>query len=173
MKLSFLPWSHSRRVELWRNSPLALPAWPLRLTGPNRVVEGELRSCCWLDPGALFTETRQAGKTGVAGSPSPLTLGPVDLISPGSAGAIWRGPGEPEMSCTTHVTLRGQHGLAWFIKPGAVPPCCLIIAPRAYPKSTPPPSQPYFPVPSQQMAAPVLSICPSLISSFVHSIDND
>lgn len=127
MKLSFLPWSHSRRVELWRNSPLALPAWPLRLTGPNRVVEGELRSCCWLDPGALFTETRQAGKTGVAGSPSPLTLGPVDLISPGSAGAIWRGPGEPEMSCTTHVTLRGQHGLAWFIKPGAVPPCCLII----------------------------------------------
>lgn len=159
---------------LWGNSPLALPAWPLRLTWPNKVIEGELRSCCWLDPETLFAETRQAGKTGVAGSPSPLALGPVDLVSPGSAGAIWSGHREPEMSCTTHVTLRGQHGLAWFIKPGAVPPCCpTIITPRAYPKSTPPPSQPCFWVPSQQMAAPVLSICPSLICSFVCSINND
>lgn len=90
MKLSRNARESQESGLLWGNSLLALPAWPLRLTEPDRVLEGELKSRCWLD-GALFTEIRQAGKTGVAGSPSPLALGPVDLVSQGSAGTIWSG----------------------------------------------------------------------------------
>lgn len=121
------------------------------------------------DPGKLGEQEQQV--------PLPLpALGPVHLVSPRLCWAIWSGPPGTGNELHHHVALRGLHGLAWFIRPGAAPPCCPVASPSAYPKS-PPPLSPALLLGAITADGRTHSIHPfvhhSLIRSFVHSVNND
>lgn len=175
VKLSFLSWVTPGGWVAVRKPPLGTSGLA---SEADRAYQGHRRTVTWLLLAGWCSVGRDPGKLGeqdqqVFPLPAP---GPVHLVSPR---LFWGDLGtgnELHHELPHRVALRGQHGLAWFIRPGATPPCYLIATPSAYPKSPPAPSAALFPGAITANGS-THSVHPfvrhSLICSCVHSVNKD